>query len=183
LIALRERTGSSAWALEFTILTAARTIEVLKATWSEIDMSAKVWTVPANRMKMKKEHRVPLCDRTMIILHQMAEIRRSDFVFSNDKGDGAMSNMSLLMLLRRMGQKQVTVHGFRSTFRDWCAEQTNFSREVAEQALAHSLPDATEAAYRRADMLNKRRLLMQAWDKYCTMPPRDSAVVPIRRKS
>jgi integrase len=181
MVALRERTGSSAWALEFAILTAARTNEVLKATWSEIDMDAKVWTVPANRMKMKREHRVPLCGRAMTILRQMAEIRRGDFVFPNDAGDGAMSDMALLMLLRRM-HKQVTVHGFRSTFRDWCAEQTNFSREIAEQALAHSLPDATEAAYRRSDMLNKRKLLMAAWDRYCTMPPSKVTVVPIRRK-
>jgi len=182
MVALRERTGSSAWALEFAILTSARTTEVLKATWSEIDMDGKVWTIPATRMKMKKEHRVPLCDRAMTILRQMAEIRRSDFVFPNDKGDGAMSNMSLLMLLRRM-HKQITVHGFRSTFRDWCAEQTHFPREVCEQALAHSLPDATEAAYRRSDMLNKRRLLMAAWDKYCSRPPSKGTVTPIRREA
>jgi integrase len=178
MVALRERTGYSAWALEFAILTAVRTTEVLKATWSEIDMNGKVWTIPAARMKMKKEHRVPLSDTAMTILRDMAKIRRSDYVFPNDKGDGAMSNMSLLMLLRRM-HKEVTVHGFRSTFRDWCAEQTNFPREVAEQALAHSLPDATEAAYRRSDMLNKRRLLMAAWDRYCTMPPPEGAVLPI----
>jgi integrase len=182
MTSLRERTGSSAWALEFAILTAARTTEVLKATWSEINTDSKVWTIPAARMKMKKQHRVPLCDRAMTILCQMTGIRRGDYVFPNDAGDGAMSNMALLMLLRRM-HKEVTVHGFRSTFRDWCAEQTNFPRDVCEQALAHSLADATEAAYRRTDMLNKRRLLMQAWDRYCTVPRPKDTVTPIGRRA
>ncbi len=182
LIALRIKTGSAARALEFTILTAARTNEVIKATWSEIDIDAKLWTVPANRMKAGKEHRVPLCDRAIAILKEMAKVRRGDFVFPNYAGDGSLSSMTLWTLLRTL-HKVATVHGFRSTFRDWAAEQTNVAREVAEQSLAHSLPDATEAAYRRSDMLNKRRLLMQAWDKFCTTPPQDGAVVPIRRKS
>jgi integrase len=180
MVTLRERTGCSAWALEFAILTAARTNEVLRAKWSEIDMDGEVWTVPANRMKMAKEHRVPLCNQAIKILRQMTEIRRGDFIFPNDAGEGAMSNMALLMLLRRM-HKEVTVHGFRSTFRDWCAEQTNFPRDVCEQALAHSLPDATEAAYRRTDMLNKRRFLMAAWDTYCTKPPPKGSVAIISR--
>jgi integrase len=182
LIELRKKSGSAAGALEFLILTAARTGEVIKATWSEIDIDAKVWVVPASRMKAGKEHRVPLCGRALIILNEMAETRRGDFVFPNYAGDGSLSSMTLWTLLRTI-HEVATVHGFRSSFRDWCAEMTNIPREVAEQALAHSLPDATEAAYRRSDMLNKRRLLMHAWDRYCTIPPSKSKVTPIRRKA
>jgi integrase len=169
---LREQEGTAALALEFAILTAARTGEVIGARWSEIDLAAKVWTVPAGRMKAGKDHRVPLSDRALAILtaskprNGAAEIGQQ-FVFAGGKPGLSLSNMAFLMLLRRMGRRDLTAHGFRSTFRDWCAESTHFPSEVAEMALAHTVGDKVEAAYRRGDMFERRRRLMQQWATFC----------------
>src|SRR5262245_20772171 len=159
---LRARDGVSARALEFVILTAARSGEVLGARWSEIDLEAKVWTVPANRIKAKREHRVPLSARAMALIEAMRVIRVSDYVFPGYRPERPLGDMALHMGLKRL-EVPFTVHGFRSSFRDWCGEATNFPREVAEAALAHVVGDETERAYRRGDALEKRRKLMHAW--------------------
>ena len=166
MVELREREGVAARALEFAILTATRTSEVLGAQWSEIDFGAKVWTVPAGRMKGGREHRIPLASPAMAVLKRMAKAREGDHVFPGDRR-AMLSNMALLMLLRRMGHGDLTAHGFRSTFRDWAAERTHFPNEVVEMALAHAISDKTEAAYRRGDLFEKRRKLMEAWAAYC----------------
>jgi integrase len=174
---LREQESTSALALEFLILTATRTAEVIGATWSEVDLDAAVWTIPAERMKAKKEHRVPLSKPALAILKRLHKHRAGEFVFMGAKPERPLSNMALLMLLERLGRSDLTVHGFRSTFRDWAAERTNFPREVAEHALAHSLPDKVEAAYRRGDLFEKRRHLMEAWARYCgTVETKSTAV-------
>ncbi len=171
---LRGRGSTSARCLEFLVLTAARTGEVIGATWDEIDLAAKVWTVPANRMKSNREHRVSLSDRAITILRDMQSRRENDFVFPGRSG--GLSNMSLLAMLRTQG-RAVTAHGFRSSFRDWAAEQTNFPREVAEQALAHVIGDKVEAAYRRGDLFEKRARLLQAWAAFCGKPSPSGAKV------
>ena len=164
---LRNAEGVSACALEFTILTAARSGEVLGARWSEIDLDAKVWTVPAGRMKASREHRVPLPDRAVEILSALAAMKIGDYVFPGAKRDKPLSVMALTMVMRRMGLGAFTVHGFRSAFRDWAGERTDYARELAEAALAHVVGDATERAYRRGDALEKRRELMEAWSAFC----------------
>ncbi len=164
--ALRKQDSVSARALEFAILTAARTGEVLGANWSEIDLGEKVWTVPVERMKAGREHRVPLSARAVEVLTGLHAAKSSEFVFAGP-GGRPLSNMALLMLLRRMGRGDLTAHGFRSTFRDWCAERTSFPAEVAEMALAHSVGDKVEAAYRRGNLFIKRRELMDAWASEC----------------
>jgi integrase len=164
---LREREAVAALALEFAILTAARSGEVLGARWAEIDLDAKVWTVPAARMKAGREHRVPLSGRALAILETLAAARTGDFVFPGQKTGKPLSGMAMEMVLRRMKVDDVTVHGFRSAFRDWCGEATSFPRELAEAALAHVAGDATERAYRRGDALEKRRGLMEAWAGFC----------------
>jgi integrase len=169
MLQLREREGVAARAFEFAILTATRTGEVLGAQWLEIDFGAKVWTVPAGRMKGGREHRIPLASSAMAVLKRMANLREGDHVFPGDRR-ATLSNMALLMLLRRMGHGDLTTHGFRSTFRDWAAERTNFPNEVVEMALAHAITDKTEAAYRRGDLFEKRRKLMDAWAAYCGKP-------------
>jgi integrase len=166
---LKTQEGGAARSLAFTILTGARTGEAIGAKWDEIDLAAKVWTIPASRMKAGKAHRVPLAPAAVEILEQAAERRENDYVFPGARGAG-LSNMSFLMLLRRMGRGDLTAHGFRSTFRDWAAERTSFPREFAEQALAHTLPDKVEAAYRRSDLFEKRRRLMEAWARFCSPP-------------
>ncbi len=148
--ALREQSGMGARALEFAILTATRTGEVIEARWSEIDLEAAVWTVPAERMKAKVEHRVPLSAPALAVLAPLHENRESDFVFPGGRAGKPLSSMALLMTLRRMERGDLTAHGFRSTFRDWTAEQTSYPRDVAEMALAHTIKDKVEAAYRRA---------------------------------
>ncbi len=178
---LRASEFISARALEFTVLTAARTGEAIGARWSEIDLEAKVWTVPPERMKAGKEHRVPLSTRAVEILRSLP--REGQFVFVGARAGRPLSNMAMLELLRGMAGKSYTVHGFRSSFRDWAGEQTNFARDLAEAALAHVLPNKTEAAYRRADALEKRRRLMAAWADYCARPAATSGVVPIGRKA
>jgi integrase len=164
---LGEGNRLGAVALEFTILCAARTTETLEATWSEIDLDAKVWTIPPARMKAGREHRVPLSARAVAILEQMAKARINDFVFPGMKKDRPLSNMTLDKVMRDKAP-DYTVHGFRSSFRDWCAEETSTPREIAEAALAHAVGDLTERAYRRGDALEKRRKLMDAWAEFCS---------------
>ena len=165
IAALRRRMAVSAMALEFTILTAVRTGEVLECPWSEIDRKAKVWTIPAARMKADRGHRVPLSPRALEILDKMEPLRRGALVFPSFRAEEPLSDMAMLALLKRMGI-QATVHGFRSSFRDWAGETTNFPREVAEAALSHIVGDETERAYRRGDALEKRRKLMNEWADY-----------------
>ena len=166
---LSERDGVAPRALEFAILTAARSGEVLGARWDEVDLQAGLWTVPANRMKGAREHRVPLSARAVEILQGMEQIRTSDLVFPGMKRGRSLSNTALEMVLRRMNV-DVTVHGFRSAFRDWAGERTTYPREVAEAALAHVVGDAVERAYRRGDALEKRRGLMDAWARLLEAP-------------
>ena len=176
---LREQDSTSALALEFLILTAARTGEVIGAAWNEIDFAEALWTVPDERMKAKKEHRIPLSKPALAILQRLHAHRTGDYVFPGAKPNSPLSNMAMLKLLERMDLADLTVHGFRSTFRDWAAERTNFPREVAEHALAHSLPDKVEAAYRRSDLFEKRRQLLDAWARFCDQPAAAGKVVPI----
>lgn len=165
---LREQPGVAARLLEFTILTACRTGETLGATWDEIDLGGKLWTIPAERMKMHRVHRVPLSARSLAILREMG--RDGQFVFPNARAGKPLSNMAMLVLLERMKRDDITVHGFRSSFRDWCAERTNYPSEVAEMALAHAVGDKVEAAYRRGDLFEKRRRLMDDWARFCATP-------------
>ena len=164
--ALRMRDGMAARALEFAILTAARSGEVRGAQWDEIDLHSKVWTVPANRMKAKKEHRVPLSQTAVTLLERLGRIEDSKYVFPNTKGE-SLSDMTLTAVMRRMGVGAVP-HGFRSTFRDWAGDRTHFPRDLAEAALAHTLSSAVEAAYRRSDALEKRREMMESWATFLT---------------
>jgi integrase len=169
---LRACNGVSARALELTILCATRTAETIGAGWDEIDLAQRVWTIPAERMKAGREHRIPLCNRALKILAALP--RKGGRVFE-------LSDMAMLELLRGM-RRGTTVHGFRSTFRTWCSEQTNFAREVCEQALAHVIGDKVEAAYRRGDLYAKRARLMQAWASYCASTPRvDATVTPLHK--
>jgi integrase len=162
MVDLAERSGVAARALGFTILTAARSGETRGMTWAEVDLDARIWIIPANRMKAGKEHRVPLGDAAIALLGP----RRDDasLVFeSESRPDRPISDMSMIAVLRRMGRDGITVHGFRSTFRDWAGETTGFPREVIEAALAHGIKDKAEAAYARSDLFDKRRDLMEAW--------------------
>jgi integrase len=177
---LRKRDAVAALALEFTILTAARSGEVLGARWNEIDFGRKVWTVPAARMKGGREHRVPLSRRGLAVLKKLDAARTGEYVFSGQRPGKPLSGMAMEMILRRMKADNVTVHGFRSSFRDWCGEVSTFPREVAEAALAHVGGDQTERAYRRGDALEKRRELMEAWANYCE--PKTGNVVSIARR-
>jgi integrase len=163
--------GLTPRALEFVILTASRTSEALGARWEEFDLAQKLWVVPAERMKSGKAHRVPLARRAIEILKELEAVKRSGFVFPGHKQGRALSNMALLMLLRRMKRDDLTVHGFRSSFRDWAAETTNFPNFVAEMALAHTVGGKVESAYRRGDLFEKRRRLMDAWAAYCEKLP------------
>jgi integrase len=180
MAALRTREGVSARAVEFAILTAARSGEVRGATWQEIDLDAGLWVIPAERMKAKTEHRIPLASAARGLLATMP--RAGALVFLGAVAGRPLSDMSLTAVLRRMDRGDITVHGFRSTFRDWCSESVanSFPREVCEHALAHSLPDKVEAAYRRGDLLDKRVVLMQAWADYCAVIPTAANVTPIR---
>jgi integrase len=160
---LREQHGIGPGALEWTILTAARAGETAGALWDEIDVGCRVWTVPAGRMKGGKEHRVPLSERALALLANGAS---AGLIFPSKRGK-PLPRKTMRSLLERMGRRDVTVHGFRSTFRDWAAETTSFPNHVIEMALAHSIPDRTEAAYRRGDLFEKRRALMTEWAAYC----------------
>ena len=178
---LQRQEGVAAMALEFCILTATRTSETIGARWQEVDLGEAVWMIPADRIKAGKEHRVPLSKPAVAILQKLAVARSSDFVFPGGKPGRPLSNMALLALLRRMERPDLTVHGFRSAFRDWAAERTNFPREVCEMALAHTIGDRVEAAYRRGDLFSKRRQLMEAWARYCLTPSQTkNALVELR---
>lgn len=166
MVELRKREGLSARALEFAILTAARSGEVRGATWAEIDLPGRIWTVPAERMKAGKEHRVPLSDEAVKLLEALPRIVGNTCVFPAPRG-GQLSDMALTAVLRRMERGGLTQHGFRSTFRDWAGETTAYPREVCEHALAHKLADGVEAAYQRGDLLAKRARLMADWARYC----------------
>jgi integrase len=173
MAALRQQAGTAARALEFLILTAARTSEVIGARWSEVDMNGKLWTVPATRIKGGKEHRVPLSTPAVALLRAMKadaeKLPPSDFVFNGARWGKPLSNMAMLKLLARMKRDDLTAHGFRSTFRDWTAERTSYPREVAEMALAHVVSDKVEAAYRRGDLFEKRRRMMEEWARFCSI--------------
>jgi integrase len=172
LAGLREQEGIAARALEFTILTAARTGEVIGARWSEIDLLKQVWIVPANRMKAGREHRVPLSLRALAILERMHVNRHAGdgFLFPGGKIGKPLSNMAFLMLLRRMKREDLTAHGFRATFKTWASERTSFQNEIIEAALAHMVGSKVEQAYQRGDMFEKRRRLMQQWGTFCAKP-------------
>jgi integrase len=172
---LRERDAIAARALEFTLLTAARSGETLGATWTEIDGEARVWTLAAARMKAGREHRVPLSDAAMAVLQPLYEHRAGELIFPAPRG-GQFSDMAMSAVLRRMKIEGATVHGFRSAFRDWCGNETAFPRELAEQALAHVIGDKAEQAYRRSDALERRRELMQAWANFCAPIAADNVV-------
>jgi integrase len=175
---LRKRDDISARALEFLVLTAARTGEVLGATWDEVDLPQALWTVPAARIKAGREHRVPMVPRCVEILESQP---RGGLLFPGRRGEPLWVN-GFNHLMKQMGYTGATAHGFRSSFRDWCGEATNYPREIAEAALAHQVGSAVEQAYRRGDALAKRRQLMNAWSDYCSRPPRPTGatVSPIR---
>jgi integrase len=177
---LKDQPGIGARALRFAILTAARSGEVRGVRWREIDMSAATWVVPSERMKGGREHRVPLSELTLDILREMAEARVSNdseaLVFPGRDTGRPLSDMSLTAVLRRMGRGELTAHGFRSSFRDWAAETTAYPNELIEMALAHAIGDKVEAAYRRGDLFEKRRRLMDDWAAYCSTPSNARAV-------
>ena len=177
--ALRDQEGVAARALEFLILTAARSGEVIGAQWDEVDLEEGVWIVPGTRMKAGREHRVPLSGAALAILEQSRQMRESEFVFPGSKRGKPLSDMSMLAMLKRMGRDDLTAHGFRSTFRDWAAERTNFPREVVEMALAHTIESKVEAAYRRGDLFQKRRQLMEGWARFCLKIRAQVEIVPI----
>lgn len=177
---LRAAQGMGARALEFVILTAARSGEVRGATWPEIDLDAKVWTVPGDRMKAGKEHRVPLSPAAVALLKALPRMADSELVFPAPRG-GTLSDMTLTAVLRRM-QVDAVPHGFRSTFRDWAAEATSYPNHVCEMALAHVVGNAVEAAYRRGDLFEKRRRLMDDWADYIGRPARSGSVVALPKR-
>jgi integrase len=180
MMQLKAREAVAARALELAILTATRTGEVIGAKWTEFDLESRVWTIPADRMKSAREHRIPLSDAVIDVVRRMKAIRQNDYVFPGERRD-ALSNMALLMLLRRMGHPEITAHGFRSTFRDWVEEQTDTPRAVAEMALSHTVGNAVEAAYRRGDLIEKRKILMAKWAKFCS--DRHHVVLSLRAKA
>jgi integrase len=188
--ALRARAGVSARAVEFAILTACRSGEVRGARWAEFDLTGRIWTIPAERMKAKREHQVPLSDAALAVLESIPKDDDAEVVFAGTKRQ-PLSDMSLTAVIRRMNSDDksvwvdangdgITVHGFRSTFRMWAAEATNYPREVAEHALAHQLPDAVERAYQRGSQFTKRAALMAEWAVYCAAVPTDAVIKPIR---
>lgn len=183
--ALRKREAMAARALEFLILTAGRTGEILGAQWSEIDTGSALWTIPKQRMKAGREHRVPLSAAALAVVEAARadpSDDRSPFVFPGTKPGRPLSQMAMLMLLRRMDWGDLTAHGFRSTFRDWCAETTSYPNEMAEIALAHTVGDKVEAAYRRGDMMEKRRRMMEDWANFCgEIRATAENVTPIRK--
>ena len=183
MLDLRRQEGTAARALELLILTACRTGEVIGARLGEANIEEAVWTVPAERVKSGQEHRVPLSPPALAIVNAMHEGRTSertdDYMFPGGKRGRPLSNMALLALLKRMGRDDLTAHGFRSTFRDWAAERTNYPREVAEMALGHAISDKVEAAYRRGDLFEKRRRLMDEWAKFCGAEAKAGKVVAI----
>ena len=181
MIELRKRDGIAARALEFVILTAARSGEVRGMTWNEVDESSGTWIIPAERMKARKEHRIPLPTAARDLLENLPRVEGSDLVFCAPRG-GKLSDMALTSVMRRMNRTEVP-HGFRSTFRDWAAERTNYPRDLAEMALAHAIGSAVEAAYRRGDMLQKRREMMESWAQFAGKAiPLDGTVIGINER-
>ena len=179
LASLRVRPALAGRCLEFAILTAARSSEALGAKWDEVDLEAKVWTIPADRMKAAREHRVPLSARIVVILRELEPLREGEHVFPGQRRGQPLSTMALEMVLRRMKINDATVHGFRSSFRDWAGNRTSYPRELAEHALAHAIGDKAEQAYRRDDALERRRPLMEAWATFCEQDSESSNIVPI----
>jgi integrase len=175
---LREQQGNAARALEWLILNASRTNEVIGGKCDEIEFRKGIWTIPAERMKAGKEHRVPLSLRAIEIAKAQPE---DQYLFAGRDAGQPLSNMAMLELLKRMGREDLTVHGFRSTFRDWAAECTTYPNEVSEMALAHAIADKVEAAYRRGDLFEKRRQLMLDWARYCEAPKTGASVTRIKR--
>jgi integrase len=171
MAALRAEDGTAARCLEFTILTAARTSEAIGARWSEIDLKTAIWTIPASRIKAAREHRVPLSPPALALLKAQAKIRQGVFVFAGGRPGRGLSNMAMAALMKRMQRDDITVHGFRSTFKNWCSEQTHYPNEVSEMSLAHAIGDKVEAAYRRGDLLAKRAALMKDWATYVDRKP------------
>jgi integrase len=182
MVDVRQREGVAAQALQFVILTAARTGEVIGARWDEIDLATATWTVPAERMKTGVAHKVPLTPRAIELLNGLYREDGNPHLFIGSQAGCGLSNMAMTTVLRRMRRGDITVHGFRSTFRDWAAERTNFPNHIVEMALAHTIGDKVEAAYRRGDLFAKRKALMAAWVNYCETPaPIGDKVVPMRR--
>nr|MBW4092197.1 site-specific integrase [Pseudomonadota bacterium] len=181
--ALAGEGGVAALALRFAILTAARSGEARGATWAEIDLGTATWSIPGARMKANREHRVPLSDAALAVLREAAALRdASGLVFPGAKPGRPLSDVGLSGVLRRMKRDDLTVHGFRSTFRDWCAEATGYPRELAEAALAHVLTNKVEAAYQRGDLFEKRARLMAEWGTFCgRVAPAGGDVVPLRK--
>jgi integrase len=179
---LQKSEGVAARALEFAILTAARTGEVIGARWDEISLQDKTWVIPAARMKGGREHRIPLSERAIELLRALPRERDNDFVFIGARAGAGLGTMALVQVLKRMNP-EFTVHGFRATFKTWASETTNFPNFVVEQAMAHAIPSAVEASYRRGDLLAKRRQLAEAWSKYCTSPPPPAGAVVVMRRS
>ena len=177
---LRKTKTITAKALAFTILTATRNNEVREAKWHEIDIDTGTWTIPEERMKAGESHRIPLTQECLVILEEAKLFQVDDYVFPGLRKNRPLSNQALLKLLKTK-HPTLTVHGFRSSFRDWCAEMTAYPREVAEAALAHTLGNATEAAYQRGDLFAKRSKLMNAWSDYCLTDNAKSAVIPINK--
>lgn len=183
---LRKQEGIGAQALEFAILTAARSGEVRGMTWGEVDLDAGIWICPGSRMKARKEHRVPLTKQAITLLNSRrgnTNPAADELVFPGVRSGKPLSDMTLTAVLKRMGRADLTAHGFRSSFRDWAAEATNYPREMAEMALAHTVGDKVEAAYRRGDMFEKRRRLMADWSKHCDAIQKASDVIPIQRSN
>jgi integrase len=178
---LQGREGVGARALEFTILTAARTAETIGAKPAEFDVNSRIWIVPGARMKAGAEHRVPLSARALKLLDGVKS--DGEYVFPSEKPNRPLSNMAMLAVLKRMKRTDLTTHGFRSTFRDWAAETTDFPNEIVEMALAHTIGDKSEAAYRRGDMLERRRALMAAWEAYCFRPAPEGKLMPLARST
>jgi len=179
---LRQHQGQSARALELLILTVLRTGELIGGKLTEIDLEAKVWTVPAERMKAGREHRVPLSDRAIEILKALPREKDNPYIFIGGRAGGHLSNMAMLAFMKHFRPEYVP-HGFRSTFKDWVSETTNHPGIVSEMALAHTIPNRVEAAYRRGDLFEKRRRLMRDWERYCAKPATSASVTPLRRAS
>ena len=181
MAAVRAKEGTTARVLEFLTLTAARSGEARGALWAEVDLQARVWTVPASRMKADREHRVPLCDDAVALLESLPRQDDTDLIFPSAKSK-PLVDMTLIELMRKLGFDS-TVHGLRSSFRQWAAERTAYPREVAEMALAHSVGDAVERAYQRGDLIEKRARLMADWADFLCLPPASGAVVPLRAQA
>lgn len=180
MVKLREQEGTAAKAVELAILTACRSGEVRGAVWDEFDLDAGIWIIPPERMKAKKEHRVPLQEKAIQLLRKQKELFPNGYVFPGMKEGKPLSDMSLTAVLRRMEQNEITVHGFRSSFRDWAAESTAYPNEMVEMALAHTIGNKVEAAYRRGDLFEKRRRMMQDWSNFCDTVIKAGEVIPLK---